>query len=77
MTGHYGTTVHGADYDIEVTRGVTFRCYAIPGLERVEVSVEDGVITYSQFLPDEMNQWQARAFAAMLSDAADALEMGE
>lgn len=76
MATHHGTTVQGDDYEIEVTRGAVFRCYDTPGMDRVEVCVEDGVITHSQFLPDEMNQWQARAFAAMLTDAADELESG-
>ncbi len=77
MSAHCGSTIHGEDYEIEVTRGVTFRCYDIPGFERVEVTVEEGGITHSQFLPDEMDQRQARAFAAMLMDAADEVERGE
>ncbi len=77
MTTHYGATMQGEDYEIEVTRLVVFRCYGISGMDRVEVSVGEGVITHSQFLPDEMNQWQARAFAAMLSEAADELEAAE
>lgn len=74
MNKHYGETIHGQDYEIVVSHGRTFRCYDAPGLERFEVCVEDGVITHSQYLPDEMNQWQARAVAAMMMDAADALE---
>lgn len=74
---HHGSTITGEEYAIEVSRGVVFRCYDTPGFERVEVCVEEGVITHSQFLPDEMDQWQARAFAAMLMDAADELEGGD
>lgn len=77
MTTHYGTTIHGQEYEFEVSHGQVFRCYDVPGFDRVEVCVEEGVITHSQFLPDEMDQWQARAFAAMLMDAADALEKAD
>jgi hypothetical protein len=76
MTTHHGSTISGEDYEIVVSHGQTFRCYDIPGFERVEVCVEDGVITHSQWIPDEMDEWQARAFAAMLMEAADTLEAG-
>jgi hypothetical protein len=69
-----GTDMSGKNYEIEVTRGVTFRCYDIAGYDRLEVAVEEGVITIRQELPHEMTQWQARALAAMLLDAADELE---
>jgi hypothetical protein len=75
MGGMSGETMAGETYDIEVTRGVTFRAYDIPAFEFVEVSVEDGVITFGlSGLPDELTQWQARALAAMLMEAADELE---
>lgn len=77
MTTHYGTTIHGQEYELEVSHGQVFRCHGTPGFERVEVCVEDGVITHSQFLPDEMDQWQARAFAAMLKEAADVKEKAD
>lgn len=69
-----GTDMNGKDYEIEVTRGVTFRCYATEGCAELEVAVEDGVITMRRCLPFEMNEWQARALGAMLMDAADELE---
>ena len=77
MGGHCGTDVSGRDYEIEITRGVTFRAYGEAGMETSEVSVEEGVITMSERVPDEMNQWQARALAAMLIDAADELDEQE
>jgi hypothetical protein len=60
--------------NIDIARGVTFRAYEVAGMDRAEVMVEDGVITLSEALPDELNQWQARALAAMLMEAADELE---
>jgi hypothetical protein len=68
-----GTDMHGMNYEMKVTRGVTFRCYGDAGCDELEVAVEDGVITMRS-PPDEMNEWQARALAAMLLDAADELE---
>ncbi len=68
-----GTDISGINYEIEVTRGVTFRCYDVIGFDAMEVAAEDGVISMRK-PPDEMNQWQARALAAMLLDAADELE---
>lgn len=76
MTTHHGSTVYGEDYEIDITRGTTFNCYDIAGMARLEVVVEDGVITVTP-LPDEMNEWQARAIAALLMEAADELERGE
>lgn len=76
MTGMAGSTTAGEDYDIEVTRGVTFRAYGIAGMESCEAAVEEGVITLRN-LPDEMGVWQARAWAALLLDAADELERGK
>lgn len=77
VSTHHGSTVGGEDYEIVVSCGVVFRSYDTPGFEKVEVCVEDGVITHSQWIPDEMNQHQARALAAMLMDAADELERGQ
>ncbi len=68
-----GTDMDGNDYEIEVTRGVTFRCYDVFGCDVMEVAVEDGVISMRP-PPDEMTAWQARALAAMFLDAADELE---
>lgn len=59
---------------IEVTRGVTFRCYDVAGCEKIEVAVEDGVIVMRQDLPDELDAWQARALSVMLEVAAIELE---
>lgn len=67
-----GSDTKGNDYDIAVTRGVTFRAYDTADSDRLEVSVEDGVITVR--LPDEICEWEARALAALLMDAADELE---
>lgn len=35
-----------------ITRGITFRCYDVSGLENTELSVEDGVIAHR--VPDEI-----------------------
>lgn len=75
MSGMSGTTTTGADYDVQVTRGVTFRDYRTAGMERCEVAVEEGVITLRN-APDELTVWQARSWAALLLDAADELELG-
>lgn len=71
----YGTNTNGGEYEIEVTRGVTFRAYGVADSDRLEVSVEDGVIAVR--LPDELCQWEARALAALLMEAADELERQE
>lgn len=75
--GFHGTDMHGNDYEIVISYGRTFRAYDCLGFERLEVCVEDGVITMSQFIPDEMNQWQARTLAAMLMAASYALEASD
>lgn len=70
---HSGETLHGERWEVNVTRGVTFRVYGVAGVaERFEVTVEDGVITHN--VPDELSAHEARAFAAMLMEAAYQME---
>jgi hypothetical protein len=69
---HSGEDTRGNAWRVKITRGVTFRAYNISGFEKFEATVEDGVITHQ--LPDELDEHQARAFAAILMDAADELE---
>jgi hypothetical protein len=74
MAGHYGTTTAGEDYEIEVSRGVHFRCYAELGaMSWSEVNADDGRVSWLR-VPDELDPRAARAFAALLMDAADEAE---
>lgn len=57
---------------MNVTRGVVFSCYDVPGCQSVSATVEDGVIVAQ--VPDEMDDLYARALAACLEAAADELE---
>lgn len=69
-----GERIDGTTYDIEVSRGVTFRNYQQPGFALIEVSVEDGVICHNE-MPDEIKSPdEARAWAVLLMAAADELE---
>lgn len=76
-----GERIGGGQYDIEVTRGVTFRVYSLPiSLGRkYEVHVEDGVISVDPGIaePEMTEPDQARAWAALLLAAADELEGGK
>lgn len=53
-----------------ITRGVTFRCYDVCGLEKTEVALEDGVITH-RLLDEIKTHWQAEAIAEMFRRAAN------
>lgn len=71
---HGGESPNGEKWEVEVTRGVSFRAYEVRWSDKLEVTVEEGVITHR--LPDELDAQDARAFAALLMEAADELERG-
>lgn len=59
---------------MNITRGVSFRCYDVCGLEKTEVCVEDGVIVHR--VPEEIKtKAQAFAIAQMFHRAACELSL--
>ena len=58
---------------MNITRGIVFSCYDVPGCQSVSATVEDGVIVPGN-VPDEMDGTFARALGMVLLAAADELE---
>lgn len=60
-----------------VWRGVVFRDYYTPGMDGFEVCVADGVITANDRLPEELDEFQAKAVGLIYLAAARELEGAE
>ena len=71
---HVGSDTKGNDYEVVITPGKFFRCYDVKGTWGMEVVVTENHISLD--IPDGKIKTPeiARAWAALLMEAADELE---
>lgn len=67
---HGFTLASGEDYEVVVTKALTFRCYDVPGLDKFEVYAAEGIVGANWHeLPIELTPYQAAAVSALLLEA--------